>query len=54
MNDDGRGAVSDRAIAVDTQKIADFYQEAIAKHGDRLDNLIFVWSTDKTNWTAEV
>ena len=41
MNDNRQGSVSDKAIAVDTQKIADFYQEAIAKHGDRLDNLIF-------------
>lgn len=35
MNDDQQEAVSNKAIAVNTQKIADFYQKAISQHGDR-------------------
>ena len=35
MNDDRQDVVLDKQIPVDTEKIADFYQKAIAQHGDR-------------------
>ena len=45
MNDDGRDAVSDKAIAVDTQIIADFYYKIIAERGDR--------SIEAVGWLSE-
>ena len=45
MNDDGRGAVSDREIAVDTQIIEDVYHKIIAERGDR--------SIEAVGWLSE-